>query len=199
MLAATLSSNYGIYGPLFELQENAARSPGSEEYSRSEKYEIRSFDRNSFHSLAGFAGLVNRIRREHPALQFNDELLFHPVDNEQIIAYSKSHPVPMEPQHRTETPHNAPRGGDTRGDIILVIVNLDHFYVQSAWVDIDLESLGVAQSRRYVVHDLLTDARYWWEGSHNFVKLDPADVPCHIFSLEQPTSETSAPKPRGSR
>jgi len=41
VLAATLSANYGIYGPVFELQEHTPRSPGSEEYAHSEKYEIR--------------------------------------------------------------------------------------------------------------------------------------------------------------
>ena len=32
VLAATLGANYGIYGPAFELCENAAAAPGSEEY-----------------------------------------------------------------------------------------------------------------------------------------------------------------------
>ena len=44
VLAATLSSNYGIYGPAFELQEHLPRGNGSEEYLRSEKYEVRSWD-----------------------------------------------------------------------------------------------------------------------------------------------------------
>ena len=44
VLAATLSANYGIYGPAFELMENRAREPGSEEYLDSEKYQIRHWD-----------------------------------------------------------------------------------------------------------------------------------------------------------
>ena len=41
ILAATLSANYGIYGPAFELCEAQPRKPGSEEYLNSEKYELR--------------------------------------------------------------------------------------------------------------------------------------------------------------
>jgi starch synthase (maltosyl-transferring) len=36
VLAATMSSNYGIYGPVFELMEHEPREPGSEEYLHSE-------------------------------------------------------------------------------------------------------------------------------------------------------------------
>ena len=169
VLAATLGSSYGIYGPAFELQEHAARSPGSEEYAHSEKYEIRSWDRDSRDTLAAFIGLVNKIRRAHLALQFNDSLKFHAVDNNQIIAYSKSR-----------------GGGSAQGDIVVVVVNLDHVYPQSGFVDLDLGSLGVDWRRPYVMHDLLTDAHYSWEGGRNFVRLDPSDVPCHIFSLQQP-------------
>ena len=89
VLAATLSANYGIYGPAFELQEHFPRSPGSEEYAHSEKYEIRWWDLARPDSLSEFIARVNKIRRDHRALQFNDALQFHPVDNEQIIAYSK--------------------------------------------------------------------------------------------------------------
>ena len=174
VLAATLGSSYGIYGPAFELQEHEARAVGSEEYARSEKYEVRSWDRESRESLAAFIGLVNRIRREHPALQFNDTLKFHAVDNEQIIAYSKSRP-----------------DGPSHEDVVVVVVNLDHSYPQSGWVELDLGSLGVDWRRPYVMHDLLTDAHYSWEGSRNFVRLDPSSVPCHIFSLQQPTIRRS--------
>lgn len=175
VLAATLASSYGIYGPVFELQEHLARSAGSEEYARSEKYEIRSWNLRSRDSLAGFIGLVNKIRREHPALQFNDTLRFHAVDNGEIICYSKT------------------RQGPTGPDVIVVAVNLDHSYPQAGWVDLDLGSLGVDYRRPYVMHDLLTEARYSWNGSRNFVRLDPAGVPCHVFSLEQPTARRSPP------
>ncbi|MGA3216454.1 MAG: alpha-1,4-glucan--maltose-1-phosphate maltosyltransferase [Acidimicrobiales bacterium] len=192
VLAATLSASYGIYGPAFELQEHEPRSSGSEEYKHSEKYEIRSWDRQSSDSLSGFVALVNTIRRQHPALQYNDSLTFHTVDNDQIIAYSKSRtdPSPKEAgnieanglaSRPTEPPSLAPSP-----DIVVTVVNLDHVYAQSGWVELDLTALGVDPQRPYVMHDLLTDAHYVWEGRRNFVRLDVAGVPCHIFSLDQP-------------
>jgi len=167
VLAATLAASYGIYGPAFELQEHLPREQGSEEYLRSEKYEVRSWDLESPASLAAFIALVNRIRHEHRALQFNDSLHFHRTDNDALIAYSK---------HRHE--------GVTR-DAVLTVLNLDHGFPQSGWVHIDLEAVGLREDEPFVAHDLLSDARYAWRGSANFVKLDPADVPCHVFSLTQ--------------
>jgi starch synthase (maltosyl-transferring) len=175
VLAATLSANYGIYGPVFELQEHTPRSPGSEEYAHSEKYEIRWWDLARPDSLSEFIARVNKIRRDHRALQFNDALQFHHVDNEQIIAYSKVRSVPV--AERT--------AGTPERDVIVTIVSLDHQSVQSGWVDLDLDALGVDPARSYVMHDLLTGAQYQWEGSHNFVMLDPAGLAAHLFTLVQ--------------
>jgi starch synthase (maltosyl-transferring) len=172
VLAATLSSNYGIYGPPFELQEHLPRTIGSEEYLLSEKYELRSWDLKSSRSLSAFIGVVNTIRREHPSLQFNDALTFHPVDNDQIIAYSKS------------------RSTEEGSDVVLVVVSLDHAFAQAGWISLDTSALGVDPGASFVVHDLLTDARYTWSGPQNFVKLDPDGVPCHIFCVEQTTERT---------
>jgi starch synthase (maltosyl-transferring) len=173
ILAATLSSNYGIYGPTFELQEHVARESGSEEYLHSEKYEVRNWDLARPDSLAEFIARVNKIRRDHRALQFNDALHFHYVDNEQIMAYSKVR----------EDPARA-----TGRDVIVTIVSLDHDYVQSGWVELDLDALGVDPGRPYTMHDLLTGAQYEWQSRHNFVMLDPARVAAHLFSLEQPAA-----------
>jgi len=178
VLAATLSANYGIYGPAFELQEHIPRSPGSEEYARSEKYEIRSWDLARPDSLSEFISRVNKIRRDHRALQFNDALQFHFIDNERIIAYSKVRAIP-----------GAERADGTPGrDVIVTIVSLDHLAVQSGWVELDLAALGVDPGRPYVMHDLLTGAHYQWEGRHNFVILDPAGLAAHLFFLEQPAA-----------
>jgi starch synthase (maltosyl-transferring) len=183
VLAATLSANYGIYGPAFELQEHTPRSPGSEEYAHSEKYEIRWWDLARPDSLSEFIARVNKIRRDHRALQFNDALQFHSIDNEPIIAYSKVRAVPA-----------AEGSAGTAGrDVIVTIVSLDHRDVQSGWVELDLDALGVDPGRPYVMHDLLTGAQYQWEGRHNYVMLDPATLAAHLFSLEQP----AAPAPPG--
>jgi starch synthase (maltosyl-transferring) len=163
VLAATLSSNYGLYGPTFELQEHEARSGGSEEFLHSEKYEVRHWELDRSDSLAAFIGRVNRIRRQHEALQFTRNLAFHGVDNDQLLIFSKCH----------------------EDDVLIVIVNLDHHAVQSGWVNLDLDRLGLDPGRPYVMHDLLTGARYPWQGDRNFVRLDPAAVPCHVFVPSQ--------------
>ncbi len=167
VLAATLSASYGIYGPAFELQEHVARIPGSEEYAGSEKYAVRHWDLDRPDSLAPLVGRVNEIRRQHPALQRNDTLVFHRVDNDQLVAYSKT-------------------SGDDR---VLVVVNLDPFHRQSGWVELDAGD-GID------VHDLLTGARYRWAGERNFVILDPQAVPAHVFHVTvpgpPPTAATAA-------
>jgi starch synthase (maltosyl-transferring) len=171
VLAATLSASYGIYGPVFELQEHTPRNEGSEEYRRSEKYEIRSWDLESPTSLADFVAAVNLIRRDHQALQFNDSLRFCGTDNDALIAYSKA--------RRVEGPDGAEL------DVVVTVVNLDHRHPQAGWVTLDLLELGFVDTAPYVVHDLLSGARYVWRGPTNFVRLDPADVPCHVFALSQ--------------
>ena len=89
VLAATLSANYGIYGPAFELLEHVPREPGSEEYLDSEKYEIRHWDLDRADSLAAFIARVNAARRDNPALQRDGEPAFFPIDNDELICYAK--------------------------------------------------------------------------------------------------------------
>jgi starch synthase (maltosyl-transferring) len=163
VLAATLGASYGIYGPAFELGEHLPREPGSEEYLDSEKYEIKHWAIDRPDSLRDFIGRVNRIRRENPALHSHGGLRFHPVDNEQLICYSK----------QTEDASN----------IILVIVNLDPHHTQSGWVDLPADLQAERPAAPYQVHDLLSDGRYLWHGSRNFVELIPQVVPAHIFRI----------------
>ncbi len=163
VLAATLGASYGIYGPAFELCENRARVPGSEEYLNSEKYEIKDWEITRSDSLREFITRVNRIRRENPALQGNENLHFHPVDNEQLICYSKA--------------------AEDGSNVILVVVNLSPHYAHSGWVELDLDALGLDREHPYQVHDLLTDAHYLWHGGRNYVELNPHVVPAHIFRV----------------
>jgi starch synthase (maltosyl-transferring) len=165
VLAATLGANYGVYGPAFELCENRPKEFGSEEYLDSEKYEIRNWDIENPDSLKGLIGRVNRIRRENPALQSDWSLRFHPVDNEQLICYSKN----------TEDLSN----------IVLVIANLDPHHTHSGWLELPISDWGLDPIRPYQVHDLLTDARYLWHGSRNYVEINPQLVPAHIFRLRR--------------
>ncbi|HLT25696.1 MAG TPA: alpha-1,4-glucan--maltose-1-phosphate maltosyltransferase [Zeimonas sp.] len=165
VLAATLSANYGIYGPAYELMAHTAREPGSEEYLDSEKYEIRHWDLDRPDSLRPLVALVNRIRRENRSLQSNDGLSFVPVDNPQLIAYAKRSP------------------DDTNA--VLVVVNLDPHHPQSGWVELDLARFGISADDTFQMHDLLSGARYLWHGPRNFVLLDPARMPAHVFRLRR--------------
>jgi starch synthase (maltosyl-transferring) len=165
VLAATLGASYGIYGPAFELCENRPLRPGTEEYRDSEKYQIRSWNLADPQSLRELITRVNRIRREHPALQADRGLRFHPVDNEQLLAYSK----------RTAT----------HDDIILTVVNLDPHLVQRGWLSFPPEEAGLASDESYQVHDLLSDARYIWSGTRHYVELTPQVTPAHIFRIRR--------------
>jgi starch synthase (maltosyl-transferring) len=163
ILAGTLSGSYGIYGPAFELCEARPVREGSEEYLDSEKYQIRVWDIHNPNSLRDLITHVNRIRKSSPALQHNLGLAFHPVDNSQLIAYSKV--------------------TEDKSDMILVVANLDPHNRQAGWIDVDVKELGLGSEESYQVHDLLTGARYVWHGSRNFVDLNPSVLPAHIFRV----------------
>ena len=165
LLAATLGANYGIYGPAFELMESRPVRPGSEEYLDSEKYQIRHWDLERPDSLRDFIGLVNRIRNENAALQSDWSLEFHPVDNDQLICYSK----------RSEDPAN----------LIVVVINLDPHHTQSGFVELPLDRWQIEEDRPYQANDLLTGSHYVWNGRRNWVQLNPESVPGHIFRIRR--------------
>jgi starch synthase (maltosyl-transferring) len=165
VLAATLGASYGIYGPAFELMQDQPREPGSEEYLDSEKYEIRHWNRNDPRSLKEFIARVNRIRRENAPLQSDRGLEFHDIDNESLIAYSKT--------------------SDTGTDSVLVVANVDPHHAQSGWLKLDLPTLDLPPQAPFQVHDLLSGARFLWQGPRNFVSLDPTHSPAHIFRIRR--------------
>jgi len=164
-LAATLGANYGIYGPAFELGENRPVRSGSEEYLDSEKYQIRNWDLDNRNSLSGLITRVNQIRRENPALHADWGLRFHPVNNEQLIAYSKT--------------------SDDLLNIVVSVVNLDPNRTQAGMVDLPLELFHLDPRQPYQMHDLLTDAKYVWRGPRNYVELNPQRLPVHIFCIRR--------------
>jgi starch synthase (maltosyl-transferring) len=165
ILATTLAASYGIYGPAYELLEGSARGPGSEEYGDSEKYQLRHWNLNRRDNLSSLVARLNRIRRENVALHSDKTLRFCPIDNDQLIAYSK---VDL-----------------ASGNIVLVVVNLDPYHVQSGWIDLDIDALQLDRDQPYQAHDLLSDQRYLWRGRRNYVLLDPLRIPAHVFRLRR--------------
>jgi starch synthase (maltosyl-transferring) len=165
ILAATLSSNYGIYGPTYELMESAPREPGSEEYRDSEKYQLRHWTLEQPDSLWSLIARMNRIRRENAALQSDAGLHFCKIENDQLIAYLKVDAAST--------------------NAILTVVNLDPHQAQSGWVDLDVAALKFDPDQPYQVHDLLSNQRYIWRGRYNYVLLQPQRAPAHVFRLRR--------------
>ncbi len=164
ILAATLTSNYGVYGPAYELGENTPIKPGSEEYRNSEKYEIRQWDRAASHSIATLMSRLNQIRASNPALQSNERLHFHDVDNPHLLCYSK-----------TSADHS---------NTILVAINLDPTQEQAGWIDLDLGELAIPYNRNFDVEDLLTGKHYQWHDRSNYVALRPETQPAHVLRVK---------------
>lgn len=164
VLAATLSSSYGIYGPAFELCEGRALE-GKEEYLDSEKYEIKNWDRDRRGNIRPVIERVNRIRRENESLRQIRNIRFLETDNEMLMAYAKV---------------------NTAGDnITVMIVNLDPHHKQSGWIQMPLEKLDIPDQRSYLMHDLIGGAKYIWQGEWNYVELDPLVLPAHILKVSR--------------
>jgi len=162
-LAATLSSNYGVYGPSYEFYENTPVE-GREEYYNSEKYELRNYDWKRTNRMIDIMSLLNKIRKENAALQSTWNVQFCPIENNQIIAFIKA--------------------TDDLSNIILVVANLDTNRGQSGYVQLPKERLKLTDKVNIKLHDLITDEHYTWTQELNFVDLSPNKMPFHLFKLE---------------
>ena len=162
-LAATLSSNYGVYGPSYEFYENTPVE-GREEYYNSEKYELRNYDWKRTNRMTDIMSLLNKIRKENAALQSTWNVQFCPIENNQIIAFIKT--------------------TDDLSNIILVVANLDTNRGQSGYVQLPKERLKLTDKVNIKLHDLITDEHYTWTQEWNFVDLSPNKMPFHLFKLE---------------
>ena len=169
VLAATLSSAYGVYGPPFEHVDTQQRE-NKEEYAHNEKYEIRTWDWNDPTSLQPFMARVNRIRKDNPALQQMRSLRFLDTKHPDLIAYSKA----------------------TADNLIVVVVSLDPHHACEGQLVLPPDDYGLPADDGFGVHDLLQDARYTWRGAHHYLKLTP-DAPAHIFRIERPGSPEQPP------
>ena len=172
ILAATLSANWGIYGPAFELLEHRAITPGSEEYLDSEKYQIRHWDLDDPSSIEPLVTRLNAIRRSQPALQHLRTLQFHDTDSDGVLCYSKTDPT-------------------GEGDPILVVVNVSGSDRHTGNVHVDPTAFGIGlwHDDEYEVVDLLGGGTYRWQGWHNFVDLTPGRGAAHIFAVRRVEEE----------
>mgnify|MGYP001489259386 CR=1 FL=1 len=164
-LAATISSNYGIYGPAFELMYNQ-RYPGSKErYLHSEKYEILHHDWNQENRLTDFITRLNRVRRENAAFHNTFNIHFTNADNENLLGFVKV--------------------SDDKTNLVWCILNLDVHHRQSGHVEVPKAVLGLKGSWfNLKVTDLLTGEVYHWFNDWNFVELHPERFPLHVLKVE---------------
>ncbi len=163
-LAATLVPSWGIYSG-YELCEGTPL-PGREEYLDSEKYQLKDRDWNKPGNIKPFITRLNRIRREHPALQTYANIAFVPSENDQILAWCKwSH---------------------DRSDLMLMVVNLDAHRRQETLLHVPVDLLGIPHGTPYEVEDVLFEETYTWRDSTNFVSLDPRTKPVHLFHVKRP-------------
>ena len=187
VLASMLSPSWGIYSG-YELCESTPLRPGSEEYLDSEKYQYRPRDWETAardgRGISGYIADLNRIRRSHVALHWLRNLRFHHVDQPELICFSKRlHGAPAIPERTSG--RAAPRAGEQGGnaaDTVLVVVNLDPHQAREATVWLDMPELGMDWHEGLTVRDELSGEIYSW-GQANYVRLDPAVRPAHIFTV----------------
>ena len=162
-LAATMSGNIGIYGPVFEYMVSAAM-PGKEEYLNSEKYEVRHWDWTMENIVTRVITKINQARKEHESLQQTNNIRFCHMENEQLLAFYK--------------------WNDDKSNETLMIISLDPHYAQQGTVQLPLQDLGIHNGHSLNLQDVITDNGYIWNQEWNFVELHPA-LPFHIFHLKK--------------
>lgn len=161
-LAATLSSNFGVYGPAYEFYENTPME-GKEEYFNSEKYEVRHYDWKRTNRMTDIMTMLNKARKENKALQSTWNIQFCAIENSNLIAYLKA--------------------TDDLSNIILVVVNLDPHSTQTGYVQVPKDRLRLGDKINLKLHDLATDEHYTWTQEWNFVQINPHKMPFHLFQL----------------
>ena len=163
VLAATLSSSIGIYGPVFEYMMTDSL-PGREEYLNSEKFQICHYDWNKENKLTAVISKINQIRRENEALQQTNNIKFCHIENDNLIAFYKWN------QDKTNE--------------LLIIISLEHHYLQQGTVQLPLGDLGIHHGHQIQMQDLVTGSSYNWYNEWNFIELHPT-LPFHIFKINK--------------
>ena len=162
-MAATLTSNYGIFGPCFELMEKDA-IPGKEEYLNSEKYEVRQWDWKKSNKLMYIIKMINKIRKENPALQQTNNFEWCEIKNDELLAYLKY--------------------DDAMQNYVLMVVNINQTSRQQGFVNLPSSKINRETGVAFQVHDLITGSKYTWNDGNNYVELDPNALSFHLFRVE---------------
>ncbi len=122
VLAATLSSSIGLYGPVYEYMLSDALL-GREEYLNSEKFQVTHYDWTIENKLTTVISKINQIRHENEALQQTNNIKFCHIENPNLIAFYK--------------------WNDSKTNQLLIIISLDSYNSQQGTVQLPLHELGV--------------------------------------------------------
>lgn len=162
-LAATLSSNIGIYGPVFE-QMISTPIPGKEEYYMSEKFQLCHYDWFKENKITALITKINHIRKQQESYQQTNNIKFLEIGNDQLIAFYK--------------------WNDSKSNETLTIISLDSYHSQSGSVQVPLGDLKIEQGQKIEVEDLITRNCYNWYNEWNYIELHPT-LPFHIFKINK--------------
>jgi starch synthase (maltosyl-transferring) len=162
-LAATLSSNIGIYGPVFE-QMISEPIVGKEEYYMSEKFQLCNYDWFKENRVIDMIAQINNIRKENEAYQQTNNIRFCETGNDNLIAFYK---------------WNQEKTNET-----LTVISLDAHHTQSGSVQIPMNELNMHHGQKIEVEDLITKNCYNWYNEWNYVELHP-HLPFHIFKINK--------------
>ncbi len=159
-LAATLSSNYGIYNG-FELIEHEP-IPGREELIDSEKYELKTRDWDKPGNIKDYIGRMNAMRRANPALLQTNNLRFLQVDDDNVIGFIKE--------------------SDDGSNAVAVAIALSSS-PHEFWLHFGDYQIGPADARRPVraIENLVTGERHLLEWNGRRLRVDPASDPTLVF------------------
>ncbi len=162
-LAATLSGNLGIYGPVFEYMVTEPY-PNKEEYLDCEKYEIRHWDWSIENKITHVISKINIARKNHPALQQTNNLRFCHIENDNLMAFYK--------------------WNDDKTNEVVVVISLDSHHMQQGTVQLPMQELAFSHEEPLHLMDVITENEYDWYDEWNFVELTPS-LPFHIFHIKR--------------
>jgi starch synthase (maltosyl-transferring) len=143
--------------------------PGKEEYVNNEKYEIRHWNWEQTNKVTEVISLVNRIRREHPALQCNGNLAVGETTDPYLFLFTRLSPL--------------------NDELMIVVINFDSFNNRQGMVKLPQQVCSLIDADNYQVKDLLSGDVYWWNKTENYVALNPDDLPAHILILPLPLKQ----------
>lgn len=156
VLAATMSSLYGIYSG-FELLENEALGD-SEEYLDSEKYEIRVRDWSASGNIRNEIRRINEIRRDNKALHEFENIRFYPSNDDSVIFYGK-----VDFHHRNH---------------VFVAVNLDPTAARAPALEFPTGEFGLDEG---AFSEVLFGTQLRWSSGRAYTVLDPQHNPAAVF------------------